>query len=141
MDDFVIITEELHEDFDKFIAALPSCEYSYLQLGSLLQHWNWHVRESPALVTILFENQCVVLHYSEMDELCEWVIKTREEYGKRADLGTHTGLQNELYKARRSETSPTVTRSCGNIQLYETDRYCIHLHSNIVPAILLSILL
>ena len=72
-DDFVFITEELHEDFDKFTAALPSCESSYLQLGSLLQHWNWHVRESPAFVTILFEIQYVVLHYSEMDELCEYM--------------------------------------------------------------------
>ena len=110
MDDFVIITEELHDDFDKFMAALPSCESSYLQLGSLLQHWNWHVQDSPALVTILFENQYVVLHYSEMDELCEWVIKTREEYGSKL---TWAHILDCKMKARRSETSPTVTRSCG----------------------------
>ena len=139
VDDFVIITEELHEDFDKFTAALPSCD---LQLASLLQHWNWHVRESPALVTILFENQYVVLHYSEMDELCEWVIKTREEYGNRADLGTHTGLQNEGKEVRDlTNCDKKLWKVVGNIQLYETDRYCIHLHSNVMPVILLSILL
>ena len=46
-------------------------------------------------------------------------------------------------KARRSETLTRIKlwKVVGNIQLYETDGYCIHLHSNVVPVILLSILI
>ena len=62
------------------------------------------MRESLAHVTTLLENQYVVLHYSEMDELCEWVIKTRESKLSWAHI-----LDCKM-KARRSETSPTVTK-------------------------------
>ena len=75
-----------------------------------------------------------------MNYVSTWVIKTREEYGKRADLGTHTGLQNEGKEVRDlTNCDKKLWKVVVNIQLYETDRYCIHLHSNVVPVILLSI--
>ena len=51
-----------------------------LHLGPLLQYWNDFVRSSCADVLIMYGNQYLRLHNSEMDELCQWVLDSREAH-------------------------------------------------------------
>ncbi|KAL5468953.1 hypothetical protein EMCRGX_G030114 [Ephydatia muelleri] len=67
---FVIVTEEIHEEFDAFVASMPLLTQGcYLQCGPLLQYWNMHMRPTPASVVNLFTNEYLYFHYSDVDNL------------------------------------------------------------------------
>ena len=128
---FVIVTEEIHEEFDAFVTSMPLLTQGcYLQCGPLLQYWNMHMRPTPASVVNLFTNEYLYLHYSDVDNLCEWVLNAREEYEKHAMFG-----QSAVEHHEESEIEGTVTKRKGSssmtklwikfceVQLYEADRY------------------
>ena len=131
---FVIVTEEIHEEFDAFVASMPLLTQGcYLQCGPLLQYWNMHMRPTPTSVVNLFTNEYLYLHYSDVDNLCEWVLNAREEYEKHAMFGQSAEVVVEHHE--EPEFEGTVTKhkgsssmsklwiTFGEVQLYEADRY------------------
>ena len=88
------------------------------------------MRPTPASVVNLFTNEYLYLHYSDVDNLCEWVLNAREEYKKHAMFG-----QSAVEHHEESEIEGTVTKHKGSssmtklwikfceVQLYEADRY------------------
>ena len=132
---FVIVTDEIHEQF-AFVASMPLLTQGcYLQCGPLLQYRNMHMRPTPASVVNLFTNEYLSLHYSDVDNLCECVLNAREEYEKHAMFG-----QSAVEHHEESEFEGTVTKHKGSssmsklwitfeVQLYEAERYNL---SNII---------
>ena len=71
-----------------------------------------------------------IIHYSDVNNLCEWVLNAREEYEKHAMFG-----QSAVEHHEEPEFEGTVTKHKGSssmsklwitfseVQLYEADRY------------------
>ena len=79
--------EEIHDEFDAFVASMPLLTQGcYLQCGPLLQYWNMHMKPTSTSVVNLFTNEYLHLHYSDVDNLSEWVLNAREEYEKHANV-------------------------------------------------------
>ena len=75
---FVILTEKIHEEFVSLVASLPLLSLGcHLQCGPLLQYWNMHMRPMAVSVVNLFAKDDLNLHYSDMDNLCKWIINAR----------------------------------------------------------------
>ena len=94
--DFIIVNESLQEEFDTYVASFPSPDHCHLELRLLLKYWNEHIRSSALSIVHMFDKECLLLHYSNLDEICEWVLATREMYmnQKDAELLNPTVLPN-----------------------------------------------
>ena len=139
---FVIVTEKIHEEFDAFVASMPLLSQGcFLQCGPLLQYWNMHMRPTPASVVNLFANEYLNLHYSDMDNLCEWVLNARGEYEKHVQHAEEAVEHHEEPEFAGPVTNSTSSSSMseklwiafGEVQLYEADRYSLSklMNSNI----------
>ena len=63
----------IHKEFHAFVTSMPLLSKGcYFQCGPLLQYWNMHMRPISASVVSLFADEYLYLHYSEVDDLCEW---------------------------------------------------------------------
>ena len=76
--DFVIVDAKLHAEFDKFKEEETDPDYSLLSVNELLHYWNMNERLTPAEVIILYGKPHLKLHYTDMDELCQWVYNQRK---------------------------------------------------------------
>ena len=131
---FIIVTEKIHEEFDAFVATLPLLSQgSYLQCDPLLQYWSMHTRPTTAYVLNLFAKDYLNLHYSDKDNLCEWVTNARGEYENHAQPAEEAVEQHEEPEFVSSVTNSTSSTSMseklwiafGEVQLYEADRYSL----------------
>ena len=75
--DFVIVNSSLHSEFDEFKNGIEK-GYSILQINSLLDYWNNMERATPLPILKMYGKEYLKLYYSDMDRLCEWVLKQRE---------------------------------------------------------------
>ena len=130
---FVIVTEEIHKEFDAFVTSMPLLSKGcYFQCGPLLQYWNMHMRPISASVVSLFAGEYLYLHYSEVDDLCEWVLNAREAFEKHtqsAEYPFEHPVESEseekgiITKRKCSSRTPKLWMTCGELKLYEADRY------------------
>ena len=64
------------------------------------------MRPSPATVVQLFGDEYLFLHYADVDTLCEWVFKAREEFEKDVesakDAAEHP-VESELEDCRKTK--------------------------------------
>ena len=128
---FVIVNEDIHTQFDAFVSSMPLLfQGCYLQCGPLLQYWNTHMRPIPATVVQLFGDEYLFLHYADVDTLCEWVFKAREEFEKHDESAEDTAehpVESELEEGRKTKRKctsrkPKLWMKFGEFQLYEADR-------------------
>ena len=75
---FVLVTPELHSEFDSFREKVTTTEESTFPLVALLDFWNRR-RAVPSSVVTMFGKQYLKLHLSEVDDLCQWVYDARDE--------------------------------------------------------------
>ena len=57
-----------------------------------------HETYSRLCCKLLFTNEYIYLHYSDVDSLCEWVLNTREEYEKHAMFGQSAEVAVEYHE-------------------------------------------
>ena len=72
---FVIVTPELHDEFNAFREKLTTPTFP---LVALLDFWNKHVRPYPDPPITVHGKQYLSLHVAEVDNLCQWVYNTRK---------------------------------------------------------------
>ena len=77
--DFVIVSSSQHSEFEEFRRRYTHRDYSVLPTYPLLEYWNNVERTQPLPTLMLYGKQHLKVHYTEMDQLCEWVLKTREK--------------------------------------------------------------
>ena len=77
--DFVIVNSSLHSEFDEFKKNTIEKGYSILLINPLLDYWNNIERVTPLPILKMYGKECLKLYYSDMDRLCEWVLKQREK--------------------------------------------------------------
>ena len=77
--DFVIVSSSQHSEFEEFSRRFTHRDYSVLPTNLLLEYWNNVERTQPLPTLMLYGKQHLKVHYTEMDQLCEWVLKTREK--------------------------------------------------------------
>ena len=75
--DFVIVNSSLHSEFDEFKKNIEK-GYSILQINPLLDYLNNIERAIPLPTLRMYGKEFIKLYYSDMDRLCEWVLKQRE---------------------------------------------------------------
>lgn len=75
---FVLITPKLQREFDAFREKTDTPECSFFSLVGLLDYWNRHVRPAAGTTTDLYGKEYLILHMSEVDNLCQWVFDTRK---------------------------------------------------------------
>ena len=74
--DFVIVNSEQHSEFDDFKRAMTDRNCVLFSSNALLDYWNDFVRRvSQSTITVYGQKH----HYTEMDQLIEWVMKQREK--------------------------------------------------------------
>ena len=76
--DFIIVNKSPHDKFDEFKRRETHREYSILSINNLLQHWNSYERNSSSPVIMIYGKPHLKLHYSDVDELCQWVLDQKE---------------------------------------------------------------
>eukprot|EP00731_Ephydatia_muelleri_P000988 Em0001g988a len=143
-----VVPTACHEDFDpwsKFCADVGGC---YFQCGPLQQYWNMHMRPISASVVSLFAGEYLYLHYSEVDDLCEWVLNAREAFEKHtqsAEYPFEHPVESEseekgiITKRKCCSRTPKLWMTCGELKLYEADRVVLEsnqswLNDNIINA-------
>ncbi|KAL5516139.1 hypothetical protein EMCRGX_G001410 [Ephydatia muelleri] len=145
---FVIVNEDIHTQFDAFVSSMPLLSQGcYLQCGPLLQYWNTHMRPIPATIVQLFGDEYLFLYYADVDTLCEWVFKAREEFEKHDESAEDTAehpVESELEEGRKTKRKctsrkPKLWMKFGEFQLYEADRSILEnnqswLNDNIINA-------
>ena len=68
--DFVVVKTSLLAEFDEFKSILP--------VNELLAYWNTYRRSPPLPVLTVYGTLHLWLHYTEVDDLCEWVIQQKK---------------------------------------------------------------
>ena len=126
---FVIVTEEIHKEIDAFVTSMPLLSKGcYFQCGPLLRYWNTHMRPISASVVSLFADEYLYLHYSEVDDLCEWVLNAREAFEKHTQsaensfehpVESESGEKGIITKRKCSSRTPKLWMTCGELKLYE----------------------
>ena len=104
---FVIINMEIHKEFDEFKRKEASIEYSLLENIELLKLWlkNHNLQCSSPTTIEKFGKKYVRLHYTDMDDLCRWVLEVRDKF---------TTMGKEAFRAESSTSS-----TCFNLQSTE----------------------
>ena len=77
--DFVIVNSEQHPEFDDFKRAMTDRNCVLLSSNALLDYWNGFVRRVSQSTITVYGQKHHKLHYTEMDQLIEWVMKQREK--------------------------------------------------------------
>ena len=77
--DFVIVNSEQHSEFDDFKRAMTDRNCVLLSSNALLDYWNDFVRRVSQSTITVYGQKHHKLHYTEMDQLIEWVMKQREK--------------------------------------------------------------
>ena len=77
--DFVVVNSLQHSEFDEFKSRHTDRDYSVLPINTLLDYWNHYERTKTLPTLMLYGKLHLKLHFTEMDQLCEWVIKMREK--------------------------------------------------------------
>ena len=54
-------------------------DYSILSTNALLDYWNEYERNTTQSTIMVYGKIHRKLHYTEMDQLCEWVLQEREK--------------------------------------------------------------
>lgn len=128
MFDFIIVNESLHEEFDTYVSSFPSPDHCHLELGPLLKYWNEHIRSSALSIVHMLDKQYLLLHYSDLDDICEWVLATREKYMNQKDAELlNPPLLLDVPQFDNAATDDTGCSDrlwlvCAEVQLYESDR-------------------
>lgn len=76
---FVIVNSEQHSEFDQFKRTMTDQDYILLSTNALLNYWNKFERNIPQSTITVYGQTHHKLHYSEMDQLIEWVTQEREK--------------------------------------------------------------
>ena len=76
--DCVIVTNELHDEFDDFSDREAIFDVSFLPVVELLQFW-YASQGIPALTFSKYGKKYIKLTSSQVDDLCLWVNKTRRQ--------------------------------------------------------------
>ena len=73
----------------------------------------------------MFSNEYLNLPYSDMDNLCRWVLNARGEYAEEAVVHHEaTEFEGPVTKSTSSSSmSEKLWIAFGEVQLYEADRY------------------
>ena len=77
--DFVIVNSEQHSEFDEFKRAMTDRDCVLLSSNALLDYWNESERSISQSPITVYGQEHHKLHYTEMDQLIEWVMKQREK--------------------------------------------------------------
>ena len=77
--DFVIVNSEQHSEFDEFKRAMTDRDCVLLSNNALLDYWNELERSISQSPITVYGQEHHKLHYTEMDQLIEWVMKQREK--------------------------------------------------------------
>ena len=77
--DFVIVNSEQHSEFDDFKRAMTDRNCVLLSSNALLDYWNGFVRRVSQSTITVYGQKHHKLHYTEMDQLIERVMKQREK--------------------------------------------------------------
>ena len=109
---FVVVTPELHDEFDAFKEKLTTPTFPRV---ALLDFWNRNVRPTPATPITMNGKQYFSLQATEVDNLCQWVYNTRKacqdgmkiEECKRSQHVSIACMQNYYIIAQ-------VAHSCGS---------------------------
>lgn len=102
--DFIIVNSSQHSEFDAFKRQYTHPDYSFLPTNPLLKYWSNVERAKPLPTVLMFGKQYFKLHYTDMDHLCEWVLKTRDI------METHNGQSQEdiiTVEERKQQTGPS----------------------------------
>ena len=87
-DEFIVVNNQLHEDFDDFKALETTSESSYLNLIELLEYYC--TAECPSLLESnrikKFGKTYLVLSREQVDMLVEWVLKMRQMYTSNSEV-------------------------------------------------------
>ena len=75
--DFVLVTPELHKDFDTFREAETSLGKTFIPLVALVEYWN-RKRPLPSPTIAKYGKSYLHLDSYEIDELCQWIYNMRE---------------------------------------------------------------
>ena len=77
--DFVFVNSELHSEFDVFKRTMTDRDYVLLSSNVLLDYWNEFERSVSQSTITVYGQKYHKHHYTEMDQLIEWVMKQREK--------------------------------------------------------------
>ena len=77
--DFVVVNKQQHSEFDEFKRTMTECNYTILSTNAILDYWNEFERNTSQSTIMVYGKRHHKLHYTEMDQLCEWVLKLREK--------------------------------------------------------------
>ena len=91
--DFVLVTPELHKDFDSFREMDTSPGRSTFPLVALLECWN-NRRPVPSPTITKYGKPYLTLDSSGVDELCQWVYDTRERVGQTTRWSLSTSVSS-----------------------------------------------
>ena len=78
--DFVIVDSRLHSEFDDFKNSTVTPSSSHLKMNSLLQLYLAHFPELAQSVVHKYGQTYLVLHRTQVDELCRWTSDTQDKY-------------------------------------------------------------
>ena len=78
--DFVIVNNEQHSEFDEVKKAMTDHDYVLLSSNALIDYWNEFERSVSQSTITVYGQKHHKLHYTEMDQLIEWVMKQREKW-------------------------------------------------------------
>ena len=77
--DFVIVTNDLHDEFDAFKKSEMALDISLLPAVELIQFWqNCQGLSLPAISK--YKKVYIPFNSSQLDDLCSWVRETREQF-------------------------------------------------------------
>ncbi len=78
--DFVIVNNQLHNEFDEFKKAEIEPDITYLQMNSLLQHYCRIKSHLHAFIVTKYGKSYLKLTSSLVDDLCIW-MKEKSQHG------------------------------------------------------------
>ena len=71
MSGFVIVTPNIHDEYDTFRAFLSNAEWSQIKTCNLLEYWNSHGMQNNLLPKInMYHNHDLQLKPGDVDDLC-----------------------------------------------------------------------
>jgi hypothetical protein len=105
--DFVIVNSEQHSEFDEFKRAMNDPDCVLLSSNALLDYWNEFERSVSQSTITVYGQKHHKLHYTEMDQLIEWVMKQREKRSEGEVVANDTGpITNEISIEQVEENIP-----------------------------------
>ena len=102
---------------------LHFCDFLLLQVREKAD-----IRSLPLSIVNMFNKQYLLLHYSDLDDICEWVLVTREKYMNQKDAELLNSpllpIVPQFDNAATDDTgcSDKLWLVCAEVQLYESDR-------------------